>query len=192
MTNSKNRLLDATIDLMRSNGFTATRVEDIAAKASVTKGSFFHHFRTKEDCAAAAAERWSEQAEAAFAASGYRDAPTPAARVLAYLDFRIQVLDGPVAGYCCYAGTVLQEVHETQPQLAAACAASMLGHARTLEGDLAGALGPDAAEAPELAVHIQAVIQGALLIAKAESGNSGARSSLLHLRRYIESRIIRN
>jgi TetR/AcrR family transcriptional repressor of nem operon len=44
MTNSRNKLLDAAIDVVRSKGYGATRVDDIAAAAGVTKGSFFHHF----------------------------------------------------------------------------------------------------------------------------------------------------
>lgn len=192
MTDSRNRLLDAAIDVFRAKGYGATRVDDIAAQARVTKGSFFHHFATKEACARAAAGRWSELSEAVFAASGHREAATPAARILAYLDFRIALLEGPVAAYTCYAGTVLQEVHETHPDLASDCAASMLGHARTLEADLAEALGRHRAEAGTLALHIQGVIQGALLIAKAEGGNRGARASLQHLKRYVETRLQEN
>jgi len=187
LTDSRNRLLDAAIDVIRLKGYCATRVDDIAEMAGVTKGSFFHHFPTKEACARAAAARWSEQAEAVFLASGHRDKATAAARVLAYVDFRISILEGPVASYSCYAGTVLQEVHNSHPALAADCASSIFEHASTLEADLAIALGPDAQEASSLAIHIQAAIQGALLIAKAEGGSRGARASLGHLRRYLET-----
>jgi TetR/AcrR family transcriptional repressor of nem operon len=54
--------LAATIDLVRSNGFAATRVDDVCAAAGVTKGSFFHHFSSKQDLAVAAARRRDEGA----------------------------------------------------------------------------------------------------------------------------------
>lgn len=185
--NSRERLLSAAIDVIRVKGYAATRVDDIAAAAGVTKGSFFHHFATKEACARAASIYWSAQSEAVFAGSDHRDLDSPSARVLAYVDFRISLLAGPVATYACYVGTVLQEVHDTHPELAADSAASLLAQAAMLEEDLAAALGGD--EAHNLAIHIEATIQGSLLIAKAEGGTDGARASLGHLRNYLQLRM---
>lgn len=186
---SRERLLSAAIDVIRVKGYATTRVDDIAAAAGVTKGSFFHHFPTKEACAREAAVYWSAQSEARFSGSRHRDSKSPAARVLAYIDFRISLLSGPVAAYACYVGTVLQEVHDTHPELAADSAASILGQAALLEEDLAAALGTKHHEAHDLAIHIEATIQGALLIAKAEGGTKGAKASLRHLRRYLEQRM---
>ena len=186
---SRERLLSAAIDVIRIKGYAMTRVDDIASAAGVTKGSFFHHFATKEACAREAAVYWSTQSHATFARSGHRDPPSPAARVLAYVDFRMSLLSGPVVGYTCYVGTVLQEVHDTHPELAADSAASLLAQAALLEDDLEAALGGSRSEAHDLAIHIEATIQGALLIAKAEGGSEGARTSLAHLRRYLDFRL---
>lgn len=188
----RERLLSAAIDVMRVKGYAMTRVDDIASAAGVTKGSFFHHFATKEACAREAAVYWSTLSQATFAGSGHRDPPSPAARVLAYIDFRMSLLAGPVARYACYVGSVLQEVHDTHPELAADSAASLLAQAALLEDDLEAALGAAANEAHELAIHIEATIQGALLIAKAQGGSAGARTSLAHLRRYLEFRLQRD
>ena len=188
-TNSRERLLLAAIDAIRVKGYANTRVDDIAAAAGVTKGSFFHHFPTKEACAREAVAFWSARSQATFDGLEQRDSTLPAARVLAYLDFRISQLGGQVATYACYVGTVLQEVHDTHPDLAAESAASILGQAALLEEDLTAALGGDHAEAHDLAIHIEATIQGALLIAKAEGGTRGAKTSLGHLRRYLELRL---
>ena len=65
--NSRTRLLTATIDLVRANGYAATRVDDVCAAAGVTKGSFFHHFASKEDLAIAAAGHWDDRASRLFA-----------------------------------------------------------------------------------------------------------------------------
>jgi TetR/AcrR family transcriptional regulator, transcriptional repressor for nem operon len=190
--NSKERLLSAAIDVIRVKGYAMTRVDDIASAAGVTKGSFFHHFATKEACAREAAVYWSTRSQAEFAGSRHRDAASPVARVLAYVDFRMSLLAGPVARYTCYVGTVLQEVHDTHPELAADSAASLLAQAVLLEGDLEAALGAERGEAHDLAIHIEATIQGALLIAKAKGGSKSARSSLAHLRRYLVFRLQRD
>lgn len=185
----REKLLAAAIDVIRVKGYAATRVDDIAAAAGVTKGSFFHHFASKEACARDAAVFWSARSKSSFSASVHRQAGWPADRVLAYVDFRVSLLTGPVATYACYVGTVLQEVHDTHPELAADSAASILAQAALLKEDLTVALGGDVSGAHELAIHIEGTIQGALLIAKAEGGSAGARTSLQHLKRYLELRL---
>ena len=56
---AKDKLLGAALALFREKGFTATTVDDLCARAGVTKGAFFHHFKTKEDVGVAAADHWS-------------------------------------------------------------------------------------------------------------------------------------
>ncbi len=185
---TKERLIAAAIDVIRVKGYAATSVNDIASAAGVTKGSFFHHFSTKESCAREAAIQWTEQSRAG-AANSSEKAKTPRERIRAYIDFRISLLSGPVAKYACYVGTVLHEVHDTHPELAADSAASLLDQARALEPDLAAALGPRRKEAHDLAIHIEAAIQGGLLLAKAEGGTKGAKASLAHLKEYIELKL---
>lgn len=181
---TRERLIAAAIEVIRVKGYGAASVNDIAEAAGVTKGSFFHHFATKEICAREAAVQWKLESRAHLSTSSRRGA-TPRDRVLAYIDFRISLLGGPVAKYACYVGTVLYEVHDTHPELAADIAASLLDQAKALEPDLAAALGARHSESHNLAIHIEASIQGALLLAKAEGGTRGARASLEHLKEYI-------
>jgi TetR/AcrR family transcriptional regulator len=42
-------LLDAALDLFVAKGFAATRVEEVAARAGVSKGTLFLYFKSKED-----------------------------------------------------------------------------------------------------------------------------------------------
>ncbi|HEY5856210.1 MAG TPA: TetR family transcriptional regulator [Aldersonia sp.] len=42
-------LLGAALEVFSDCGFAAARVEDIAARAGVTRGAFYHHFRDKAE-----------------------------------------------------------------------------------------------------------------------------------------------
>src|ERR1700733_8982128 len=82
------QLLDAALDVIRERGFSATSVDDLCQTAGVTKGAFFHHFRSKEDFGVAVADYWSEMTGALFAGAAYHDHGDPLQRLLGYIDFR--------------------------------------------------------------------------------------------------------
>lgn len=184
------KLLDAATSSVREKGFAATSVDEICARVGVTKGAFFHHFASKESLAIAAAERWSETSEAFFATAPYREFADPLDRVLGYLDFRKSLLRGAVSEFTCFAGTMVQEVYETHPDIRRACDASIGGHAARLASDIAEAMRRYRVHAPptaeSLALHTQAVLQGAFILAKAKDNAQVAAESVDHLRRYVE------
>ena len=188
---ARTRLLEAARDVIRRKGFTETSVDDLCREAGVTKGAFFHHFRTKDALGVAAAEFWSETTGALFGAAPYHEPGDPLDRVLAYVAFRRSIIEGPIPGFTCLVGTMAQEVHDTSPAIRAACAASILGHAATLEADIAAAMEAHGIEGggwtpASLARHTQAVLQGAFVLAKASGDAALARESVDHLYRYIE------
>jgi TetR/AcrR family transcriptional regulator, transcriptional repressor for nem operon len=187
--NSKTRLLDAALSVVRAKGYTATRIEDLCAEAGVTKGSFFHHFASKDDLMLAAVAHWDEVTGGLFAQAPYHDIADPLDRLLAYLDLRKDLLTGDLPDFTCFAGMITQEAYETRPQIVAACARSISGHAKTLEADIREAMqtygirGDWSAES--LALHTQAVLQGAFILAKAKGGAAIAADSIDHLHRYL-------
>jgi TetR/AcrR family transcriptional regulator, transcriptional repressor for nem operon len=187
---SKRKLLDAAFDLIRSKGYSATRVEDICEAAGVTKGSFFYHFSSKEEMALEAAAYWSAVTSELFREAPYHAPADPLDRLLAYVDFRRMLLRGEVPQFTCLVGTMVQEVYGTWPAIRSACEASIFGHAATLEPDITAAMEKYGVRgewtAKSLALHTQAVLQGSFILAKAEGGAAVAEESLDHLRRYIE------
>ena len=186
---ARTRLLEAARDVIRQKGFAATSVDDLCQSAGVTKGAFFHHFKTKDALGVAAANYWAETTSALFAGASYHEPDDPLDRVLAYLDFRKGIIGGETFEYTCLVGTMTQEVHDSAPAIRDACAASILGHAATLEADIETARtqrGIDADwTAESLARHTQAVLQGGFILAKATGDPDLARESVDHLIRYV-------
>ena len=189
-TNAKTKILDAALGVVRAKGYEATTVDDLCAAAGVTKGAFFHHFKSKEELGVAAAAHWSQVTDAFFAAASYHNHADPLARVLGYLDLRKQLLKGEVAEFTCLVGTMVQETYELSPAIRDACNTSISGHAAKLEADIAEAMHERGIRADwtaeSLALHTQAVLQGAFILAKARNGAEIAAASIDHLRRYIE------
>lgn len=187
---TRTRLLDAALAVVRARGYTATGVADLCAAAGVSKGAFFHHFESKEALAVAAAEHWSAKTSALFAAAPYHTHEDPLDRFLGYLDFRRALLWGAPAEFTCFAGTTVQETFDTFPAIRAACERSIVDHAAVVAKDIALARArhvPDAPWSAEgLALHTQAVLQGAFVLAKASGGPDVAIASVDHLKHYVE------
>lgn len=62
---TQNALLDAAEELFAANGVDATSVNDIAARAGSSVGSFYHHFGDKETVQFALFDRFVRESEAA-------------------------------------------------------------------------------------------------------------------------------
>ncbi|MCP8937629.1 TetR/AcrR family transcriptional regulator [Alsobacter sp. SYSU M60028] len=188
---AREKLLDAAFALIRAQGFSATSVDDLCARAGVTKGAFFHHFRSKDDLAVAAAQHWSDVTGAFFAAADYHRHDDPLERVLGYLAFRKDILRGDVAEFTCLVGTMVQEAYGSHPAIREACDASISTHAEKVEADIAAAMAARGMAETEwtargLALHTQAVLQGAFILAKAKGGADIAAESIDHLIRYVK------
>jgi TetR/AcrR family transcriptional repressor of nem operon len=187
---SKTKLLNAALHVIRAKGYSATRVEDVCEAAGLTKGSFFHHFDSKEALALAAADYWNEITGGLFASAPYRGHADPLDRLLAYVDFRKYILLGDLPDFTCLVGTMVQEVYDTHPNLREACNRSISGHAETLIPDIEEAMVQRGMHpnwtAESLALYTQAAIQGAFILAKARHSPEIAAQCIDHLHRYLE------
>src|SRR5450755_3970370 len=102
---SKTKFLDAALQVIRTKGYEATTVDDLCDAAHLTKGSFFHHFRSKEELALAATEHFADTADRVFSNAPYRSLADPLARLLGYVDFRRSILQGELPAFTCLLGT---------------------------------------------------------------------------------------
>jgi TetR/AcrR family transcriptional repressor of nem operon len=190
---TRDKLLDAAVRTIRKKGYAATKVDDLCATTALTKGAFFHHFDSKEALVLAAIDHFGQRAEAMFAAASYRRLSDPRDRVLGYVDLRIAMLDGALPEVTCLHGTLLQEIYATHPALRGAAARHLEAGANELAADVAAAKKRYAPRAPwtpaSLARFVEAVIQGAFVMAKATQSTEAAADCLGHLRKYLETQL---
>ena len=187
---AREKLLEAAFTLIRNKGYAATTVDDLCKEANVSKGTFFHYFENKEAFAIEAANHWSQVTGEFFETAPYHKHKDPFERLLGYVQFRKQILQGTIPEITCLVGTMVQEAHASHPELREACRESIFSHAETLETDIKEAkklYAPKATWTPEsLALHTQAVIQGAFILAKAADNAELASQSIDHLIHYLQ------
>lgn len=190
-TGPRRKLLDAALHVIRAQGYAGCSVDDICREAGVTKGSFFHHFKGKDELAIAATEHWTGLTGNLFEGAPYHRKADPRDRVLAYIDLRAALIEGELPDFTCLLGTLVQETYATHPEIRDACHEALLFHARTVEADLAEAkrrYAPRAKWEPlDVALFAQAAIQGAFILAKAQNDGAAARRAIAHLRQYVAS-----
>ena len=190
-TETRGRLLAAARDVIRAKGYTATTVDDICAAAGLTKGSFFHHFDSKEALGIAAVEAFNAMAGELFGAAPYQASDDPRERIFGYVDLRIAMLTGEISQYTCLIGTTVQETYQTHPALRATCDRMLSEHVAMLTRDLAAAkarYAPAASWEPQsVGYFMQCVLQGGFIFAKAQQNPNVAAASLGHLRTYLET-----
>jgi TetR/AcrR family transcriptional repressor of nem operon len=114
---TRDRLIEVGLQLMHQHGYKATGLGDILKAADVPKGSFYHHFGSKEEFAAATLERYIA-IEAKHSAAVLTASKFPPLQRLRYyfLDLkRIYGQTGPIPG--CMMGRFSLEVTDENPEL---------------------------------------------------------------------------
>jgi TetR/AcrR family transcriptional regulator, acrAB operon repressor len=89
---TREAILDAGLAVFAERGFAAAQLEDIASRASVTRGALYHHFEDKTALyLAALAERWDTVMAPVFAA--LEGARSPRHRLTAFVAAFLRTVD---------------------------------------------------------------------------------------------------
>ena len=168
-TDTRQRLIAATVELFRRQGYNGTSLKQIVAAADTTTGSLYHFFPGGKDELTAEVLRTSGQAygelitlimtEAVDAATAMTDAFNGAASVLTETDF----IDP------CPIGTIAREVASTNDALRQVADEVVTGWVDTISAIFLEA-GIDQARARPLAQLAVASIEGGFMMARAGRG----------------------
>jgi TetR/AcrR family transcriptional repressor of nem operon len=182
---TRDHLIDVGLELMRRHGYGATGLQEILHSAGVPKGSFYHHFASKEEFTAAVIERYVtlEGEHCREVLGNTRQAPLR--RLRRYFEELIRMggQSAPIQG--CLIGSLSLEVAGASALLQGclsssfsqwqAAIAAVLGEA-VEKGDLPKTTRPDS-----LAGFLLNSWEGALLRSQAEKSDASLRDFLRYM-----------
>jgi AcrR family transcriptional regulator len=166
MADTRDRLLTATAELFRRQGYNGTSVKQVTAAAHAPFGSLYHHFPGGKEQLAEAVIRTSGQAYEQLFELIYAEAADPASAVTDFFDGAALVLEETDYVDACPIGTVALEVASTNERLRVATADVFAGWMGAAAGRLrAAGIAPDRADA--LATTMVAAIEGGFMLSRA-------------------------
>lgn len=115
---TRQTLLEVGTELINRHGFTATGIEAVLKAADVPKGSFYHHFKSKEDFALAVVDGFASRLEQILRTTLEAEG-SPLERLHRFLSDRMDLF---VQNRCvrgCLLGNLGQELAASHPRLAA-------------------------------------------------------------------------
>jgi TetR/AcrR family transcriptional repressor of nem operon len=194
-TGTREKLLDAAEAIVSRQGFAATSIDQILGEVGVTKGSFFYHFKSKNELARALIERFAAADQELLRSNMERAeklADEPLQQLLIFAGLLVEVAEqldtSPQPGclfatYCYEKGLFDEQTHRV-------IADAFLGWRRVLGEKLRAA----AAEHPlaqdvdidSLADMATVLFEGAFVMARTLSGRSLFADQMRHYRRYLQ------
>jgi AcrR family transcriptional regulator len=160
---TRNLIIEKTDTLFYEGGFEATSFADIAAAVGISRGNFYHHFRTKDEILAAVITRRMERTRSMLE-NWQEKGQGPRDRILSFIHIVI-TNQAKIMAFGCPVGTLCSELAKLDHS-AKGRAAEIYNLFRDWLASQFRALGAgDRAE--ELALHVLAWSQGVTVIASA-------------------------
>lgn len=192
---TKRRLLDAAMQLMLRQGFSATTVDQICGEADLTKGSFFHYFTSKDELGEAVLDHFCAGQQQQFAGAKFNQLEDPLDKLHGLIDFICEKARDRSQTPGCLMGNFTQELALTHPRMRLRCEdkfAGFAGHIQAMLCEAKAKYGQKADFDPEsVALMFVSLLQGSMLLAKARQDNNLLVKNLEHFRSYIDALFVK-
>lgn len=183
---SRNRLVDAATKLIRQRGYTSTSVDQICKSAGVTKGAFFHHFKSKEQLGEACLQVWDRFGESIDRkACEQLVSSDPMGQAREFMGQIISLFADPSLMKSCLAGTIAQEAARDSSLLRHATHQCFANAEVRLKEILDRACQSPNVDTASLASLWIATMQGSITLHKASGDEEVVSSNLSHVMDYI-------
>jgi TetR/AcrR family transcriptional repressor of nem operon len=173
---TRERIIEVAERLLFQQGFSGTSLNDVMNAAELSKGAFFHHFKSKQELAFAVLGRWADRdddliREFATRASTLADGPLQEAIIfLKLFEEWLNALDEPLGG--CLFASFTYESQRFDPSMQEYIADRLRTWMGLYEGIFNRLVETTEARSPEvsgssLTEMLAAIIEGGLLLGRA-------------------------
>ncbi|AFY62030.1 TetR/AcrR family transcriptional regulator [Synechococcus sp. PCC 6312] len=191
---TKIKILDAAHGLVMGHGLSGTSIDMVLAKAGITKGAFFYHFKTKADLARALVERYASQDAAhlqrnlARAETLSRDPLQQILILIALFQEEVEELTDSSAG--CLIASYVYQFEELDAEVHTISAKALLNWREQLGAKFTEVIAKYpprlTVQAWELADGMVSAFEGAFVMMRTLQEPRQLKQQLAHYRNYIE------
>jgi TetR/AcrR family transcriptional repressor of nem operon len=188
-TDTRERLVNAAMQLFYERGYEATSVEEVLGAAKANSGSLYYYFDSKEELLLAVLDQYLDGLWPVIMNPAFARTPDPIDRVFAVLaDYRERVRATRFT-YSCPIGSLALEVGERLPRARAKIAANFAQWRDAIRQclDDAGDRLPRDTDRQALAALVLTVMEGGVMQAKAHKSLAPLDASIRQLELYIRS-----
>ena len=187
---TRQKLISATVKLILRQGFPKTTVDEICTEAGVTKGSFFHHFESKDAIGLAAADWWGGFGTSLYS-EAWRDAELdPLEQLHRFFDIMAGFTLNEAEPCTCVVGILSQEMSLVHPAFRETCQRHLddwTAHAVRLLSAVKAKYPPAADfDVERVAWFLNSLWQGSMLIAKTRQNPAMIRENLRLAREWVD------
>ena len=183
---SKERLLAAAKALVLANGYSGTTVDSICAKAGLTKGSFYHFFKSKEELGIATLE-WSMLKSGAILEEGpHLKVTDPVERSFAFLEHVENCSEQLWASGCILASFAVElaDTNEKMREIVSGMFTQVMDYFAERFEPIVDAW-PELPPAKDLSNEYLSLLEGSIIFAKAFRDPSRIASALRAFRQNL-------
>ena len=166
---TREKLLDAAECLLLTEGYSRTSIDAVCARASLTKGSLYHHFKTKEDLAITVLERWLARNGGILSEGPHTSASDPVEAALLYIG-HVADSAGRLWSSGCLVGSLSMDLAASSDRMQQCVEAMFKGfvaeHAELFAPLIATSPHRNTPTPEELAEMFLSTIEGAIVVGK--------------------------
>ena len=182
VSGKRDHLVDSALDLFYRDGFHATGVDKILAKAGVARMTLYNHFKSKDELILATLRRRDEKFRNWFMRAVERSASTPQDRLLSMFDVLEEWFAGTKFSGCMFINAAAEFARPDNPIHMAASEHKFLVLKFVRELSIAAGV----PEPEELANELMLLMEGAIVMAYVAGDRKAAARAKTAARKLIQ------
>lgn len=185
-SNVREKLLESSYGLFLAYGYNATSVDEICKNSGVSKGSFFHYFKSKEELGLEVLKWYYAYAANLIMSGSFINETNPVDRVFGLID-HTEDISKQLWGKGCLLGSFVTDLTGTNERIASKVS-NVFNEITERLAKIFHVISEKnkSVTARELAEQYLLIIEGGIILAKAQDDWQKVITAIRNYRRYLE------